>query len=261
MILILKFTEENVYTFIKLEIASNNFKCGEFQLTHSNVVMPCISKKDKSLHLCKTNYKNEDLSLCEVYKFDIKISDDFPLDLLNIKIQYYKFQLGNEMFIVNFNITDQYYNESNIDLEKTNIFQKFFLITDDLKISYTVPIENFFIVDMNLIAYNNIDKKRKFIVTVKNKNKMDLITINLYKGVLDIDSMENGYLLGGIDFVKTSKGKIILMDLDKVNSNLYINIYDIEKLSTKTIMLEKLIEIVICAVSYTHLTLPTTPYV
>lgn len=246
MILILRFIDENNYTYMKLQMANSDYKCGEFEITEKKIVMPCLSKKDRHLYLCQTDYHNEDLSLCEMYKFEIGIQEDFNLDILNIKINYYNFNNLNYMFIINFTVKDKEFDEKDPRWEKTTIFQQFFFIGKNLKMMYTVPIENFFVVDMNLIAYNNLRKRRKFVVTVKNKNKTDLITFDLDRGVMDIDSMRNGYLLGGIDFVKTPKGRIILLDLDRINNDLYIIIHDIEKLSTKTIVLPKQLEIVIC---------------
>lgn len=262
MVVVLRFVEENKYTFMKFQMASSDYKCGEFEITEQKIVMPCLSKKDRHLYLCQTDYRNEDLSLCEMYKFDIELQEDFDLDILNIKINYYNFQNLNYAFIINFTIKNRPLDDEGgkskgqsqareFDPKDpywagTKIFQQFFFIGKNLKMMYTVPIENFFVVEMNMIAYNNLRKRRKFVVTVKNKNKTDLITFDLDRGVMDIDTMRNGYLLGGIDFVKTPKGRIILLDLDRINNDLYIIVHDIEKLSTKKIVLPKQLEIIIC---------------
>ena len=227
-------------------MANKFFKCGEFEFAEDRIMMPCISMFDKMLHICETNYKNDDLTICKLYKFDIKIQDDFDYEYLSLRIKYYITSTGKYLSFVNFYIEDSdipKYDFKKIDLKKTDIFQRFFLISDKLQISYDIPIDNFYIDSLYMIASNSFEKIRKLLITSRNGAKLDVIVMNLQRSVLDIDSISQGFFKSGIEMTMAADDIIVFFDTDPVMLNLTITIFDLSKMSSKNIVIDKQIEI------------------
>ena len=248
-------------------MAGSNFQCGEFEYTGTKIYMPCINKFDRMLHVCETDYHNDDLSVCTIYSFRIGLPIGVSVEDLILRIQMYKNIKGEYLKFVNFtveeDVTDnimgrppnpdnQSPNPKNSILDEIPINPQaegydfrnhFFSLQKAQNIAYRVPIESFLIDQIYLIASNNYLRERKLLVSGRSGKNLNLMTFNITRGVLDTDSMEQGFLRSGIEFYEVSADKILILDVDGYNNQLIVSVFDLTKLTEKRLIIEKQIEL------------------
>ena len=238
-VVVFYFKTSSEYIYRNFIMANSHFKCGEFEFTKTKIVMPCLSKLDTMLHLCETDFRNDDMSLCKVYKFDIYIDPSIPLDYLGLRIQYYEFLNEDSIFFVNFFIQNKNFNLMNLEGTTTKIFQQFFFIKEGFISSYTLPIEGLFIDRLFMIANNTQEKHRKILISSKDGYNYNLIVFSMKRGVVDLDSLKEGFLHSGVEHLTVDDHRIIILDILPTSNILEITIYDLEKMTNKTLLIDK----------------------